>query len=502
MSDRGLGPRCAAVACMVVIGMAGVAWAAENGQAAPAAAEPAVVAASAEGEKATEPVKETPIAVSEKPVPAERDWVDQVKNPVKWFSWGFDQRVRHEYQNNVMSLDRHAPNRDWSYQRYRSRLWGTVSPVKELDLNLRATWEGFYWWKPDDRDGFDERNLVIDSLNFKLKQPFGLPMTFTGGRQDIILGDGWLVLDGTPNDGSRTIFFDAARLTWDFKDAKTTADIIYIQQYANADRYLPPCSVDQFTIEQDERGAILWVTNRSIKDTEINGYFIYKHSDAVLANGDDGDLYTPGIRVVRTIGDHWLAKGEGAIQFGNQKTNYPAFSPGFGRQQDVWAGGANTSLTYLFKDKWNNQASVGYEFLSGDRAGTKGTNEAFNPLWGRWPQWSELMVYQYATEERIGQVTNLHRVWFGWQADPTKKLQVQARYHLLFADRNTFEATAPAAFGGGCFRGQVVTALARYKFNRFLSGHLLAEYFQPDGYYAPNRDDAAIFARAELVFAF
>lgn len=41
----------------------------------------------------------------------------------------------------------------------------------------------------------------------------------------------------------------------------------------------------------------------------------------------------------------------------------------------------------------------------------------------------------------------------------------------------------PQAFGGGCFRGQVVAALARYKFNRFLSGHLLAEYFQPDGYY-------------------
>jgi hypothetical protein len=482
---------------MVVIGIAGAAWAVENGEVAvpPAPVEPAPVAAPAAGEaavKATEPVKETPIAVSEKPVPAEQDWADKIKRPVSWFSWGFDQRWRHEYLNNVFTLDHTAPFRERSYQRYRSRLWGTLSPIKELDLNVRVAWESRYWWEPRDipaRDGFDESNLVFDSLNFKIKQPGGLPMTFTGGRQDIILGDGWLVLDGTPLDGSRTIFFDAARLTWDFKDAKTTADVIYIQQYSDANRYLAPSSVVDRTIEQDERGAIFWVTNKSLQDTEINGYFIYKHNDAVLANGDDGDLYTPGARVVRKFGEHWLAKAEGALQFGNN------------RLRDVWAGGANTSLTYLFNDKWNNQATMGYEFLSGDDPGTA-TNEQFNPLWGRWPQFSELMAYHYATETRPGETTNLHRLWWGWQADPTKKLQVQARYHLLFSDDNTLERVRPAAFGSGSFRGQLVTLLARYKFNKFLSGHLLGEYFQPGHFYSDNRDDGAVFARAELVFAF
>ncbi len=41
----------------------------------------------------------------------------------------------------------------------------------------------------------------------------GMPLTATVGRQDIIEGVGWLVMDGTPLDGSRTVYFDAARFT-------------------------------------------------------------------------------------------------------------------------------------------------------------------------------------------------------------------------------------------------------------------------------------------------
>ncbi len=495
MGKSWAGPLSVAVAVVgVCIGASGGAWAQQAGDATTGTQQTTGVSEAPASQPVeevapTEPVKETPIAVSTQPVPAAKGWVDQVKQPVPWFNWGFDERWRQEYLNNA-GLREKAPNRERTYQRYRSRLWGTVSPVKELDINMRLTWESRYWWKPDNLDGFQENNVVFDNLNFKLKQPFGLPVTMTVGRQDIILGDGWLVLDGTPLDGSRTIFFDAIRTTVAMKDINTTADVIYVQNYAKSNKYWPPEDAIDNVIEQDEKGAILWVANKSIKETEIDGYFIYKHNDAFAANGDDGDLYTPGARVVRTFGEHWLAKGEGALQFGNNKL------------KEVWAGGAKAELNYLFKDSWNNQLATGYEFLSGDRAGSKGTNEAFNPLWGRWPQWSELMTYVYASETRPAEINNLHRIWYGWQADPTKKLQTQVRYHLLFADRNTFEFSRPADFGGGCFRGQVVTAVARYKFNRFLSGHLQAEYFKPDGYYSPDRDDAALFCRAELVFAF
>ncbi len=66
------------------------------------------------------------------------------------------------------------------------------------------------------------------------KNPLDLPATVTVGRQDIFLGDGWLVGDGTPNDGSFTFFLDAARLTVDLKDQHTTIDAIGLIQYAPA----------------------------------------------------------------------------------------------------------------------------------------------------------------------------------------------------------------------------------------------------------------------------
>ncbi len=493
MSKNGLTPLVAAIVLMVGFGLAGVAW----GQQAEADAEVVAPAETAvdgetyvEAESATEPVAETPLAVSDEPVPAERDWVARVKQPVDWFSWGFDQRLRHTYINNAFNLDRSLPNREWNFQRYRSRLWGSLKPVEEFELQTRLVWESRYWWKPDAREGYDCSDVIIDKLNFVFNKPFGLPVKVQAGRFDMILGDGWLVLDGTPLDGSRTIFFNGVRSTWEFKDIDTTAEVVWVQNYSDPDVFLPPIgSKDVPLVEQDEVGAIFWLTNRSIKNLEMNGYFIYKHNDAVLANGDDGDLYTFGARGVYDFAKHWRFDAQGAIQFGNN------------RLRDVWAGAAKTSLTYLFRDTWDNQLSVLYEFLSGDDPDTD-TNEQFNPLWGRWPQFAEVIIYNYATETRVAEVTNLHRLGFGWQANPTKKMQLAATYQLLFADENSFRGNPAMFSGSGCFRGQLATAILRYKFNRFLSGHLLGEWFEPGNYYSDNRDDGALFARAELVFAF
>ena len=49
----------------------------------------------------------------------------------------------------------------------------------------------------------------------KCKSPIlsGVPLDFKIGRQDLFLGNGWLVGDGTPLDGSRTFYFDAIRAT-------------------------------------------------------------------------------------------------------------------------------------------------------------------------------------------------------------------------------------------------------------------------------------------------
>ncbi len=141
----------------------------------------------------TQPVVETPVAESTQPVPAATDWVDKAKHPLPWLSWGFDERLRQEYLNNVFNLNEKGPNREWNFGRYRSRLWTTISPMKELDLNVRLMWESRYWFKPEDvpaRSDYQANNLVIDSLNFKSEKPLwaavdadGRPTGYLPGRR-------------------------------------------------------------------------------------------------------------------------------------------------------------------------------------------------------------------------------------------------------------------------------------------------------------------------------
>ena len=76
----------------------------------------------------------------------------------------------------------------------------------------------------------------------KWNNVFDLPLTITAGRQDISLGDPlnwWLVMDGTPDDGSWTFFLDSIRLTYEAKEIKTKFDVIYIYQNALPDEWVP-----------------------------------------------------------------------------------------------------------------------------------------------------------------------------------------------------------------------------------------------------------------------
>ena len=81
---------------------------------------------------------------------------------------------------------------------------------------------------------------VIDTLNVQWRNILGQPLNATVGRQDILLGDGWLVGDGTPQDGSWTYFLDSARVTYELKEQHTTFEAIGIMQDATGYRLASP----------------------------------------------------------------------------------------------------------------------------------------------------------------------------------------------------------------------------------------------------------------------
>ncbi len=445
--------------------------------------------------------------------------IKDIKNPLPWLTWGADMRIREEYFDNILTLNPDNALHLQSYMRFRGRVWASVTPVDDVSFNARLANEAREWFRPagytafSPNSGMDWRDGIFDNLNVQWRNVLQQPAVLTVGRQDLFLGDGWLVGDGTPFDGSWTYFLDSARLTYDLKEQKTTLDFIGIIQDAHDDGWLETINANQHLIEteQNEKGAILWVANKSIKQANFDGYFIYKHDDAIndFAFGtpagrkyrpDNADIYTLGLRVSGLVGDHWKYSAEGAYQFGEKQDPSIQFPASTLAYHNISAYGFNGKVTYMLKDALNDQFSFSYEFLSGDDPKT-GNDEMFDNLWGRWPRWSEIGLYSYAADTRIGNEANLHRIGPTWSVDPIKNMNFSASYFALFSQYDVATRGAPGLFTGtGNFRGHFVQAVLKYKFSRHVSAHLWSEFEFPGDYYAHRT--TWYFLRPEVMFTF
>ncbi|WP_295389379.1 alginate export family protein [uncultured Thiodictyon sp.] len=432
---------------------------------------------------------------------------------------GADGRLREIYIGNV-GLNTQSPSGNRSFQRYRLRAWGEYKVGERFGVAARLLWEGRHYalplkstWAAPGFQTWWNGDVLFDKLTLDFKKIGGLPLTLKAGRQDVMLGNGWLVMDGTPLDGSRTLYMDAARVTCAVDSIKTTFDLLYINNSPNTARFPTPLgggTEDQ--TEQFETGGILYARNKSLlKDTDLDAYYIYKHnnpndtvgnlrnaSGAPFASpADAGEVNALGVRIDSKLTPAWAVRAEAAGEWGGTKP-YPG-AP----RQDLAAFGFNGRLTYAFNDKRANRLHLDLEYLSGDDPHTK-ANESFDPLWGRWPQWSELMIYQWPLDSRVGQATNLTRLNLGWLAKVHPTTEVLLDYHALWANQQSTRSPAQLVniSQNGNFRGHLFTGWVKTKFNAHVSGHLVAEYLAPGAFYAANRRDGSYFLRAEVVLAF
>ena len=409
----------------------------------------------------------------------------QLSESITWLRLGADLRYRF-YRIDNHRLDKKHAMHEFLFQRGRARVWAKATPLENLELNVRLMGEPRHWCKPDVKDTWTHCEAFLDQLNVKWSKAAGLPLTLTVGRQDFKFGEGWLLRDGTPRDGGRSTFFDAARAKYAAKDIQTTFDLIYVHNSANSSALHRPFNDADFDIaEHDEQGAIFYVSNKSLKGHTLEGYFIYKHDEQTSPAGWDADLYTFGLRAKGSLDEHWKYRMEIAPQFGQKNDT------------DVCALGSSNRLAYHLHDAWKSDVHVDYEFRSGHEDTQDG---AFDILWGRWYQGSNLWHFYLATMETvIAAPSNYHRVAVGWSGRPAEKLWINFDYHLLFRDEKTFSGQRGYS-EDGCFRGQLLTALIGYDHNKHVKSHLMLDLFFPGNYYTDDRNDVAFFMKYQIVF--
>ncbi len=453
------------------------------------------------------------------------DWLDEFHNPTDWLEMGLDFRFREVFARNIIGLNEDAvdpvtgsPANNHHYERIRTR-WSTKTKLTDdIDFNTRLTWEFFMFHSdpfPGKEQDVDFDEAIFDHFNLTFRNAFDMPLRVVVGRQDIILGTGWLVLEGTPADGSRTIYFDTAvRGTYQVNE-ENKLDMIFLKNYNDENKWLSPIDPEDTrkgTYGQDETGAILYWTNNSIKNTQVEGYYILKNdtstSSPVRSKGPASEIHTLGARLSGDLDENWYYSFEGARQFGQKALSRKGagFSDDVDDKKDLDAWGFNSRLQYNFKDVYKNEIHLTGEYLSGDDPDTS-DNEQFDPLWGEYPQaqrGGDLLAYAYAMETNLGETTNLWRAGVGHSFKPAKKWTFAWDYNLLWADENTLGAgnNNNSFSTGDNFRGQLATAWLKYRCCKQFNYYLLFDYFVPDDYYADSNQDEAWFARFNMEYTF
>lgn len=407
------------------------------------------------------------------------DW----KHPVDWLELDADLRLRAEYDNNRRLAKDAIGHERIDFPRFRVRAGIKAKLSDDIDFNFRMVMEPRYYIRPTSQDPPFIRNEALpDKFNLTWRNFLDLPLTIVAGRQELKLGSGWLISDGTPLDGGRSAFFDALRLTYILDQADTTADLVLMDNHADSAKWFKPIDdQDDDLSEQDEQGAILYLAKKTGKDAGIDGYFIYTRDHHRAVNsGYEGEIYTPGARKYGRLNERWQYSMELAPQFGHKNgKNLRAFA-------------ANNQLIYNYNDKKQNKIYLGYEYLSG----SDDKDKNFDRGWGRVDTWS--VLYQGCIDSLDGRAydnSNLHRFYTNWETNPSEKTNLLCGYDLLFASDNTSAGRTGGLSKSGDFRGQLLTAMLRYKPTKMIEHRIEGELFFPGDFYNKDRNDTAVFLR-------
>jgi hypothetical protein len=409
-----------------------------------------------------------------------------LNHPTDWLELGGDFRFRYIYDNN-RQLDNQKVGHDRSQLRLRARTSAKIKLTDDVDFNMRIITEPRYYIEAAaEPKHYAYHEGFFDNFNLTMRNVSDLPLTIVAGRQDIVLGNGWLVSDGTPLDGSRSAYFDALRFIYDYDD-DTKMNFVWVQNYADSAKYMKPFNDRNFDLsEQDEQGAIFHVAKKTGKDAGIDGYIIYKHdSNRKTASGSEGEIYTIGARKYGRLNDNWQYSAELAPQFGHKN----------GKSLGAFA--SNNQLIYNFNDAHKNKLYFGYEYLSGNDDPDKN----FDRGWARIDTWSVLHQGDIdSIDGRKYDSSNMHRLYVNWETNLSEKISLRNDYNLLFADDNTFRGGTRGMSKSGNFRGQLVKTTLKYKMTKAIEHRIEGEAFFPGDFYNNDKNDIAVLARYSLYF--
>ena len=374
----------------------------------------------------------------------------------------FDLRVRQEVMDGVLFF---LPDPDRNQVRFRTRAGVSIAKDAHTFKLLLAN-EHRRYIHPDNLP-FDWDELIIDQLFWSWKTD---QTKLTLGRQNIIWDEGFIMLEGKPYDGSRSIFHDAVRVEHELDEGKLEADFIY---NLKRDPVVLAGDADLRLRDADETALAV----RFEKGTGAASYIFKaeRDPDHLLP-----DLTTHTLDLGMTRGQETGTRWRGE----------------FAAQYQIW--GENTS------NLENRMATALYSTLGFNlgkstrgKAGLFAYSETFRTPWGRWPMWSDLYIYTLIGESTPNRVNvagwkNIAAPFAGVSRPLSSAVEGKFTAYYLLTPNQNFSA-----------RGLLLETRLDFKLNARFSGHLLWEMLDPGGFHeagTPPITEAVHFLRWEIIF--
>ena len=455
-----------------------------------------------------------------------RSWIGET---LEKCCFGGDIRIRQVYFDDIPQNSDARPvvrGGDNHFFRFRTRLWGQIDPMENVTAKIRLVNEFREYDKPDGQD-FAEwpDEVAVGKLWLAVNNIFDGNFDLKIGRQDMIYGTGKVILEGTPLDGSRTIFMDAVKLTYKGSEWHTVDvfgiynepenDLAIDSEEYNLNGILHPV-VDKDR-DRVEKGLGVYVKDKSIDTCPLEYYYLFKQEDsfdepisgftglfktmspdndwvtadedAEMLYIDEYDLHTFGARVMPTLTEGVSAAVEAAYQVGERGNS------------DAGGYMIDALLKCMLPGDMKPTLSLGWYYLSGDDPDSTDEDEGWNPLWARWPQYSELYIYAFDLDA-AGRWSNVSMPHVDLAlACPKTSAKIKAMLAYMEAPEND----GP---GPGDERGWLGTLRVDFPLAQGVLGekdkvvaHVVGEYIDPGDYYADGMDDS-FFARWELMYIF
>ncbi len=315
----------------------------------------------------------TPMGVSST---APADWTKKIKlNGMVRFR-GYDLQ-------NFWNFDNSKDSDHWNVFRLKGSLKATIQATDDVTTVIQLTDQTYgegvgvdihNGYEGDNRDN----KVFLDNAYINVRNMFDLPVDMTFGRQNLIYGSGFVILDGQSQFASTSIYFDGVKLRWHATD-KTFLDLLYMKdQEGNRDN----ASNDDITLS----GAYL---------TSKDCPYIGKSELYILNRDDEGlgkNIWMYGIRLSDKLANGFDYSVEAAIQRGDAN-----------KTQDQKAWGSKLDAGYTFQQlSMKPRVYLGYDYLSGDKDPgntTTGDNEGWDVFYGGWPQFGDLLAWKYVNAD-------------------------------------------------------------------------------------------------------